>query len=114
MAKRIITKIGDIFSVELDNGNKKYFQYITNDLTQLNSDVIRVFKEEYPTNTIYDVNKILSGEVDFHAHTMINIGVKQGFFRQEGNATSIEGFSQIIFRDTEDCIIKPGEQPKNI
>ncbi|SDM14559.1 hypothetical protein SAMN05216273_11489 [Chryseobacterium taihuense] len=25
MAKRITTKIGDIFSVELDNGNKKYY-----------------------------------------------------------------------------------------
>ena len=28
MAKRVITKIGDVFSVELEKGNKKYFQYI--------------------------------------------------------------------------------------
>jgi len=47
MAKRIVTKIGDIFSVVLDNGNKKYFQYVANDLTQLNSDVIRSFNAKF-------------------------------------------------------------------
>ena len=31
MAKRIVTKIGDIFSVTLDNGNLRFFQYIAND-----------------------------------------------------------------------------------
>jgi hypothetical protein len=45
---RIRTKIGDVFSVPLDNINKKYFQYIPNDLTQLNSDVIRAFVKRYP------------------------------------------------------------------
>ena len=38
------TKLGDIFCVKIDENNKKYFQYIANDLTQLNSDVIRAFK----------------------------------------------------------------------
>ena len=28
MAKRIITKIGDIFCVEVDNDYKCYFQYV--------------------------------------------------------------------------------------
>ena len=27
MAKRIVTKIGDMFSVTLDNGNLRFFQY---------------------------------------------------------------------------------------
>ena len=31
MAKRIVTIIGDIFSVTLDNGNLRFFQYIAND-----------------------------------------------------------------------------------
>ena len=28
MAKRIVTKMGDIFCVEIDNGYKRFFQYI--------------------------------------------------------------------------------------
>jgi hypothetical protein len=114
MAKRVVTKKGDLFSVQLDNGNKKYFQYITNDLTQLNSDVISVFKEEYPQNTIPDFNKIIRGEIDFHAHTMINIGVKQNFFSQEVKAYAIGDFSEIIFRDTNDYGRKQGEEPIKI
>ena len=34
-------------SVKIDENRKKYFQYIANDLTQLNSDVIRAFRKEY-------------------------------------------------------------------
>ncbi|MGA9213668.1 hypothetical protein [Kaistella sp.] len=111
MAKRVVTKKGDIFSVQLDNGNKKYFQYITNDLTQLNSDVIRAFKEEYTEDTVPDFDKIIKGETDFHAHTMINVGVKQNFFNQEGKANIIEDFSEILFRSTNDYGHKQGEEP---
>lgn len=42
---RVVTKVGDVFSVKLDNEMKKYFQLIAFDLTQLNSDVIRAFKK---------------------------------------------------------------------
>lgn len=45
MAKRIVTKIGDIFSVTLKNGKQRFFQYIANDYSQLNSSVIRVFRK---------------------------------------------------------------------
>ena len=47
MAKRVITKIGDVFVALIDNTYKVYFQYIVNDLSLLNSDVIRVFKKKY-------------------------------------------------------------------
>ena len=43
--KRIVTKIGDIFQIKVDDIHAKYFQYIANDKTELNSDVIRVFKK---------------------------------------------------------------------
>ncbi|CAN5467527.1 hypothetical protein BH09BAC6_BH09BAC6_07690 [soil metagenome] len=43
---RVNTKTGDVFSVKLNN-SKKYFQYIANDSTQLNSDVIRGFRKIY-------------------------------------------------------------------
>lgn len=53
MAKRIVTKIGDVFCAEIDNRIKRYFQYIVNDMEQLNSSVIRVFKTHY-----YNLNSI--------------------------------------------------------
>ncbi|MDR6546505.1 hypothetical protein J2810_002564 [Chryseobacterium rhizosphaerae] len=110
MAKRVKTEIGDIFSVTLDNGNKKYFQYIANDLTQLNSDVIRCFKKEYPNDEIPDFSELLSGDVDFHAHTMINLGVKQSYFKQEGKSSIYTTTEDILFRDTNDYGKKVGDE----
>ena len=114
MAKRVITKIGDIFSVDLDNGNKKYFQYIANDLTQLNSDVIRSFVKEYPKEEKPDFKDLLSGEIDFHAHTPINIGVKQNLYVQEGKYDLFPDITNIIFRDTNDYGKKLNEEPIKI
>lgn len=31
MAKRIVTKAGDVFCADIDNQSKRYFQYIVND-----------------------------------------------------------------------------------
>ncbi|RQO37756.1 hypothetical protein DBR39_12765 [Chryseobacterium sp. KBW03] len=109
MAKRVITKIGDIFSVELDNGNKKFFQYIANDLTQLNSDVIRSYKQEYLKDQVPDFKELLSGEIDFHTHTPINIGVKQGLFNPEGNYAVYPNINSVLFRGTNDAGHGPGK-----
>ena len=59
---RTYTKIGDVFSAKTNENTKKYFQLIAYDLTQLNSDVIRVFKEQYPINSNPDLSKIVSGD----------------------------------------------------
>ena len=64
MAKRIITRIGDVFEVQLDNC-KKYFQYIANDMTQLNSSVIRTFVEEYPLDYSPILENITAGKLIF-------------------------------------------------
>ena len=74
MAKRIVTKIGDIFSVTLDNGNLRFFQYIANDWTDLNSSVIRVFKKEYPKGYELNPEEVVSDDVDFYAHTILRMG----------------------------------------
>ena len=65
---RTYTKIGDVFSAKTDENTKKYFQLIAYDLTQLNSDVIRVFKEQYPINSNHNLSKIVSGEIEFYIH----------------------------------------------
>ena len=48
MVKRVkATKIGDVFEVIISDTEKKYMQYVVSDLTQLNSDVVRVFSKIY-------------------------------------------------------------------
>ena len=73
---RISTKIGDVFSVKVDENNKKYFQLITFDLTQLNSDVIRAFKKAYPIDITPDLSEIVDGEIEFYAHCVTKWGMK--------------------------------------
>ena len=46
--KRVVTKIGHIFCIEIDGEYKLFFQYVANDYSYLNSSVIRVFKNKYP------------------------------------------------------------------
>lgn len=100
--KKPNTKIGDVFSVKIDNSNKKYFQYIISDLTQLNSDVIRVFKKEYPLNANPDLTEIVKGEVEFYAHCVTKIGIKMGYWESVGNITSVGSFDNILFRSSGD------------
>ena len=75
MAKRIITKIGDIFCVEVDNDYKCYFQYVANDMTVLNSSVIRVFARHYSIDYEPVFEDIVKDEVYFYAHTILRFGI---------------------------------------
>ncbi len=84
MAKRIVTKIGDVFCVEVDNAYKRYFQYFCNDLTQLNSDVIRVFKKRYQMDYDPKPEDIVKDEVDFYAHTILRNGIEDGLWYKVG------------------------------
>jgi hypothetical protein len=104
------TKIGDIFSVELDNQSKRYFQYIVNDLTQLNSDVIRVFKKTYAIADSSELTDIIKDEVDFYCHVITKLGIKMGLWKKVGNNSNVGGLDHIIFRGTSDSGSKPGEQ----
>lgn len=89
MAKRIVTKIGDIFCVELGNGYKSYFQYIANDMTQLNSSVIRAFVGRYPMDYKPDMDELVKSEVAFYAHTIIKSGVQEDVFHKYGKSADL-------------------------
>lgn len=96
------TKIGDIFSVEIGPKGKKYFQLIAFDLTQLNSDVIRVFKHVYSVDSNPDFLEVLMGDVEFYAHCVTKLGLKMNFWKREYNVSEIGDYTNILFRSSGD------------
>ena len=109
--KRTIIKRGDVFSVQVSNTKKKYFQYIINDLVQLNSDVIRAFKEEYDVNSQPDISEITNGEIDFYAHCVVKFGIKLSYWKKYGNSSNVGNFEDVAFRTSTDYGRKTGEEP---
>ena len=114
MTKRVVTKIGDMFSVKVDEISKKYFQLIAFDLMQLNSDVIRVFKKKYPINADLDLSEIIAGEVEFYAHCVTKAGIKMNLWEKIGSSKDVGNTTHILFRDTNDYGCKAGEEPIKI
>lgn len=111
MLKRIRTKIGDVFSVLISENEKKYFQLISFDLIQLNSDVIRAFKKVYAIDESPSLSEIVCGEVEFYAHCVTKWGVQLQLWEKAGNIQDVGDINHIIFRDTEDYGVKLGEEP---
>lgn len=102
MKKRVVTKIGDIFSVRVDEDHNKFFQLIAFDLYQLNSDVIRAFQKSYPINADPGPAEIVSDRVEFYAHCVTNWGIKLGFWEKVGKSADVGTLGHILFRDTSD------------
>jgi hypothetical protein len=102
MQKRVVTKIGNIFCVEIDNECKCFFQYIANDMTMLNSSVIRVFKKHYSMDYIPNMDEIVQDEVYFYAHTVLSRGIREGFWYKIGKNVDVGDVDKIMFRETED------------
>jgi len=113
-AKRIRTKIGDVFSVKVSESDIKYFQLIAFDLTMLNSDVIRAFKKVYTLDEHPTLSEIVNGEVEFYAHCVTNFGPKLSLWEKVGSIADVGDTSHILFRDTRDWAREPGEEPIQI
>jgi len=111
---RIQTKIGDVFSVRVDENTKKYLQLIAFDLTQLNSDVIRAFKKRYTINENPTLAEVVEDQVDFYAHCVTKLGVKMGCWEKIGNTSNIGQLEHILFKDTNDYGVWIGDEPIKI
>lgn len=111
---RVNTKIGDVFSVKIDENSRKYFQLVAFDLIQLNSDVIRAFKKTYSINENPDISKIVNGEVEFYAHCVTKWGVKLGHWEKAGHVKEVGALNHILFRRTSDYGCKVGEEPVKV
>ena len=100
MAKRIATKIGDIFIVKLEN-SQRYFQYVAKDMTMLNSSVIRVFEKQYPLNSSPSLTEVANGKIDFYAHVVLRWGVELGLWEKIGKE-NVAGKIDVLFRSSLD------------
>ena len=99
---RVVTKIGDVFSVKISDTEKKYIQLISFDLTELNSDVIRSFREVYPFDSNPEISKVIKGDVDFYTHCVTKVGVKLSYWDKVGNINDVGNIDNIIFRSSGD------------
>lgn len=104
------TKIGDVFLVKIAEGEKKYFQYICNDLIQLNSDVIRVFKKVYSVDDNPSIIEVITDDVEFYAHCVTKFGIKSGLWEKIGNTPEVGRLDHILFRGSKDSGHKVGDE----
>ena len=98
MTKRIIIKLGDVFCISINGQYNAYFQYIANDATQLNSSVIRVFKIHYKIDMSPTIDEIVNGEIDFYAHAILRVGIKQGLWNKIGNSKDLGCIENVGFK----------------
>ncbi|GAA4314462.1 hypothetical protein [Compostibacter hankyongensis] len=92
------TRIGDVFSVDIEGNYKKYFQLVAFDLAQLNSDVIRVFERKYPLNADPGLSEITNEEVVFYAHCVTKLGIKMNLWKKIGNFHNIGRIDHVLFK----------------
>ncbi|MEO7101164.1 MAG: hypothetical protein ABI162_17560 [Luteolibacter sp.] len=98
-----MTKVGDVFEVDVEGNCKQYLQHIANDVTQMSSNVIRVFKSKYPPNSDFDIEAVVNDEVEFYAHCITKWGVRDGVWRKTGSSENIgSGHVSVFFRDSGD------------
>ncbi len=114
--KRIVTRIGNVFCAEIDNECKRFFQYVANDLEELNSSVIRVFKTKYPMDYKPNIEEIVKDEVEFYAHTILKFGIVFNAWYKVGTSKNIgDEYKEALFGDISPIIYqKPDINPAEI
>ena len=111
--KRVRTRIGNVFCARLNKNRKKYFQYVANDMTQLNSDVVRAFKRSYSVDETPDLSAVVADEVDFYVHIVVSLGIKLNLWEKVGHVRDV-GDLDVLFKDTDDYEVKEGEEPVKV
>lgn len=114
MQKRVVTKIGDIFSISINETEKRYIQLVAYDLLQLNSDVIRCFTKTYPLDANPDSETIINDNILFYSHCVIKLGIKLNVLTKVGKNSELGDFSEVLFRNTSDYGRKENEEPISI
>ena len=114
MVKRVIVKKGYIYKVELEDGTIRYFQYIGKDKSDLNSDVICVFKKHYTESDgdSLSVGTIVNDDIECYMHTSVSAGVKLGLWSRIFTTSPFLHEKRIFFRSSQDILsIRPNQPP---
>jgi hypothetical protein len=96
-----MARIGDIYAVEVAEGQVKLFHHVANDASQLGSNVIRAYKPAYSAAALPHMSVILNAEVDFHAHAVCSLGVKLGYWQKVSHVKPASEVT-VWFRDSND------------
>lgn len=99
MSKRIIK--GDIFKVLLKDGIIRYFQFIGRDRSELNGDVIVIFKKQYD-NESNDPETITSDEIECFMHTSLLAGIKLGLWEKVHSLQVRIRECEVFFKESQD------------
>ena len=103
MIKRVkATKIGDVFEVPISPSQKRYIQYVVSDLTQLNSDVLRIFKHVYQINETPTLEEIVKDDIDYYTHGDSRFGLKMNAWTLYGNINDVGDYSNVWFKSKRD------------
>ena len=101
MNKRVVSRPGDVFKVSVNNQYDIYFQFVIDDVSQLTSSVIRVFKKHYEMNETPLIEDVVNDDVAFHAHTTISLGVRLGLWQKVGKSSNKGNVNMIGFKMIE-------------
>lgn len=99
MIKRVrSTKIGDIFECVINAEEKCYLQYIISDMSQLNCDVVRVFRKKYPLSETPSLCTILDDDILFYIHCDSKAGIIKNVWSLYGNDSNVGDINNVFFR----------------
>ena len=99
MTKRVkSTKVGDIFEFVINSDEKRYLQYIISDMSQLNSDVVRVFKRKYPLTEKPSLQIILEDDILCYFHCDSKAGIIKNKWSLYGNDPNVGVIKNVFFR----------------
>lgn len=97
--KRVVCRKGSVFCARFDDKFKCYLQYITDDSSLLNANVIRAFKKKYPIDYVEDIEEIVNGEIAFYTHCMVKWGLDLGELEKVGSSRNLglENLKDVIW-----------------
>ena len=107
-----MTEIGDVYRSSKDSDLQYVLQLVARDITQLNSDVIAIWKipaDEWNSYSYADLPK-----PDIFLHTTVLAGVRLSLWEQIGSS-QVPDFSKVRFKyDAQDDldVINPDERKK--
>ena len=99
---RVIVKKGDLFKLQVKHGFK-VFQFMLEDKSCLDGDVIRVFKKKFSNEEEIKAEVLIDSDIMFYAHTSVRAGVKQAVWSKvKGMNIPYDEDDIPMFRTTSD------------